>query len=83
MRNPLAAMSCQGFDDNVEVATEFRVLHAVRARADLRVISGGMADHTAFPISLSNELAKLSILRSRDRNASNRPVPAGCGSDPS
>jgi hypothetical protein len=26
MRIPLAAASCQGFDDKVEVVTEFRVL---------------------------------------------------------
>ena len=65
-------MSCQGFDDKVEAATELRALARradVASRADLRVISGGIADHTAFPISFRNDLVKPSILRCRERNA--------------
>jgi len=39
--------------------------------------------YTAFPISLCNELVRLSILRCRERNAWNRPAVFACGCDPS
>jgi hypothetical protein len=62
MRIPLAAMSCQGFDDKVKVVTEFRV----RARrADVARPSRNLwrcRDYTAFAISSRNELVKFSIL---------------------
>src|SRR5713101_9983601 len=79
-------MSCQGFDDKVEVATEFR---ALAGRADVASPCRPSRnrwryrDYTAFPISFCNELVKLSILRYRERNAWTRSAVSGCGSDPS
>ena len=83
---PLAVMSCQGFDDKVEVVTELRALARYADVACRRGPSRNLwryRDYTAFPISFCNELVKLSILRCRERNAWNRSGVSDFGCDPS
>jgi len=79
-------MSCQGFDDKVEAATELR---ALARRADVASPHKpsrnlcGIPDHATFPISFCNELVRLSILRCSETNAWTRSAVSGCDSDPS
>jgi len=51
-------VSCKDLTIRSRSRLSSELLHAVRARADLRVISGGIADHTAFRfLSATNSLS--------------------------